>query len=1144
MSLSRTVLVALLALILPKALDAQIPAARIEGTVQNSAGTGIAGAAVTATLTGTPWSTRVETDDGGRFSFPALPPGSYTVTAQAKGLRPVTHEGVPAVMAGAVAEDFVLTPGEATEGETVQARQGRLDTLESAPGGAFLGHELGALPLLDRNPLDLAVFQAGVEIRGGDSGSSHVNGNRLGSNNVTLDGLDVNDAVEPRLGLSVTGINPDSIGLFSVVTSLAKAEFGRNAGAQVLLSTRGGETRWHGSAFDYFRNKALNANDFFNNSGNLSRPKYNQNRFGVSAGGPVGDSGIFVLGNYEGRRTAHETVRNRTVLTAEAREGIFRWTAPGGSSLSSFDIVRNDPRGLGIDPQVASVLKLMPEPNNEDVGDTVNTAGYRFNSGDGSHSDQVTFRADRAVSPGHHLFFRYNWSDISGVDAAADARYPDSAEGTTEQRSQGFAGGSDWVVSPRTVNQFRAGYRTAEVNLDRPARLSGPMFLANSWTDPVDPSFGRRRNSPVTQFEDNLTQARGNHTLKAGADFRYTRQKSSNQAGTWPDVTLARANGNVPATSIGPSGSTITQSDRQVFENLYNDLLGRMDRVTQTFYGDLQSYLGPGSAGVRDFAFREYGVFLQDDWKFRPNVTLNVGVRYELGGVPSERDGIIGALDQAGSIGPTAHIANFTVQRGSAWYKKDANNFAPRAGFAWSPRNSSKMVVRGGFGLFFDRLPGTAANFVNDNTPGSFVTVTSYPNAAGGDLRLSDGVPSASPPGTPVLTLPSTRSTSAAVFLQDLETGYVRHFNLSIQREVVRDTFLEVGYAGQRGRSLFMNADLNQLKIDGGFLQAFKEIQNFRAGGTPVSSTNALVKMFGSVGAAVRAMGGSALDQGLAGSAADTVDRLFYGNYASASVSDFYLRNFPQYDRFVVGTNDGRSSYDSLQVSARRISGPLKVYAHYTWSKSLDNVPGGNCAACALPIDSFVPEANRAPSDTDRPRVFNSWLLYMLPRPEADANVFKRMISGWTVGVLSVWENGERFSVSSGLETARAGIASRADYAGSNKAGALIRASDGVYWFSADDLGNFSLPAAGQVGSSGRNAFIGPNYFNFDMSLVKSFAVRGRSRVSVRAEVYNVLNHTNFGVPGSNLSELTSFGRFSSVRGYPRQIQAAVRFDF
>ncbi len=1130
---------------------AQIPATRLEGTVRAASAGPISGAVVTATQERTGWRAQTLSDAQGRFVFPSLAPGRYTVLADAEGFRPTAHTDVILGVSAVITEEFALLPGGATESESEEAPPLRLIASESEISASFTRREFDVLPLLDRNPLALSIYQPGVQIRASDPPSSTVNGTTRASNQLTLDAIEVRDPVDPRLGESLVAVNPESIEQFRSILSGGSAQYGRNAGAYLMMVTRAGASRWAGSAFEYFRNEWLNANDFFNNSSGTPRPKFRQHIFGGSLGGPMIRNRTLIFGSYQGRRTAREVVRNRTVLTPEAKSGLFQWYPPGTSTASSFDILQNDPRQLGIDPAVAAVLAQLPDPNNFDIGDGLNSGGFRFNNPQDADEDQLTLRVDHSLTGSHGLFFRFSGGQAQSDDLAndADARYPGQPQGTVRERSWALSAGSDWGISARTVNQLRAGYRRAKLSLERPARTAAPMFLANSWTDPLDPSFSRWRNSPVIEVTDNLTMIRGRHAIKAGGTFRYISQRSHNEDGIYPDVTFGLGDGNRPPISIGPSGTRITQSDRLAFENLYNDLLGRMEQVTQTFYSNLETYLPAGAARERDLAFREYGVFLQDDWKLTPGLTLNLGVRYEFGDIPSESDGIIGALDKADAISANANIADFTVVRGGAWYRKDLKNFAPRAGFAWAPWNSTRMVLRGGFGIYYDRLSGATADFVDNNTPASVHVTTLFPNLGGSDLRLRDGIPSPSPPAAPSLTLPDTRSASVALFRSDLRTPYVRQFHLSLQREVFANTIVEAGYVGQRGKKLFMNLNLNQLKIEGDFLQAFQELQRFRANGTPVPPSNTLVKIFGSVNSAISAIGGTTLDLGLAGDGADTVDRIHFGKYAAAGVSNFYLRNFPQYDELIWGSNDGRSSYDSLQINVRRNSGPLRVSGNYTWSKSLDNL-SSVCEGCAVPLDSFDPQRYRTASDTDRKHSLNAWVVYSLPfgsgrQFASDASGFVgALVSGWDLGALGVWQSGSRFSTTSGRMTARANVYSLADYAGDTRIGSISRRSDAVYWFTPEQIAQFEFPAAGGLGSSGVNSFLGPGYFNLDVSLIRNVPLGEAQRLSFRLEAYNVLNRTNFAVPNSNLSEPASFGRISAIQGYPRQLQVAVRFDF
>jgi hypothetical protein len=367
----------------------------------------------------------------------------------------------------------------------------------------------------------------------------------------------------------------------------------------------------------------------------------------------------------------------------------------------------------------------------------------------------------------------------------------------------------------------------------------------------------------------------------------------------------------------------ISATDRGIFENLYNHLLGRIAQVAQTFYSNLERFQAPGTPRVRHYRIREYGYFVQDDWKVRRNLTLNMGLRYEFNGVPSERDQLQGVVDKAAQINASSQIADLTLSRGTRWYNNDFNNFAPRVGLAWDPRGSGIWAIRTSYGIYYERLVGQVANYVDSVTPGFSQQTQVYPNLAGSDLRLSDGIPLPAAPAAPVLRQGLDRMTTLAVINPRLRTGYVQQYSLTVQRELFRNTVIEAGLVGNRGVKLFMYRNLNQLRIDGDFLQSFRELQAFRARGTPVTSTNTLVRLFGSVNHAVNIVQPNTLDQGAAVAAADNIDRNMNSRYAAAGLSDFYLRNFPQYNLLFWGTNDGRSYYASGSATVNRSpSGP------------------------------------------------------------------------------------------------------------------------------------------------------------------------------------------------------------------------------
>ncbi len=1139
--------------------SAQVTSSRLKGVVRDESRNEVRRAKVSVFYPSNRMRLEVSTDEEGLFIFPSLPPGEFTLTVEAKSYQTIVYNnvilGINQTMDVVLSMQTSAAAGAAAGNPQIK----NVEDLNPLPdymlSRTLIGRELELLPKLDLIPINFGAFQTGVETQGGSPGLSRVNGTRQGSNNLTLDGTDVNDPVAPSFGLSLAAVNVDSVDQFRVITAGARAEYSTRAGGQMIMVTRTGGGRWTGSAYDYFENSFLNANEFFNNAPNSQTPKDNQNIFGFSGGGPLIANRTFVFGNYEGTRFNKEILRNRTVLTSNAKSGLFTWyprVSNATQTPNTYNIVSSDPRKLGIDPQVAKTLSMLPDPNNKDLGDGLNTAGYRFNNPIDGREDQFTIRVDHNLASNHRLFYRQSWSRDNQSDWQdnADATFPGQASGRKKGSQWGFVVGSDLAISARKVNEFRLSIQSASTSFLRPARLSGPMMISGLWTDPLNPDYPSSRESRIYEASDNFSFSRWGHTIKAGGNVRLTTQRSSSSANVFSDVTFGTSAGNVPPSSIGPGATTLTSDQQQTLELLYNALLGRMEKVSRTFYSDAYTFQPADTPRDRDFRFQDYGVFVQDDWKLRKDLNLSLGARYEVNPGPTESNDLLGILDQEPFVSSHTQISNFTLQPGVKWYRADVNirNIGPRVGFAWSPRGNRTLTIRGGGGLFYERPVGATAEFVDVNTPGFSQTVTVFPNQSVSDVRLSDGIPLPQQPSAPVQTMPSTRSATAAFFDQKLRNGYVEEVNLTVQKQLFHDTIIEASYASTRGKRLFMNLNFNQLKASGSFLQAFKEIVAFRNNFQPVSPSNVLVRLFGSVNGAVNALGGRAFDMGLAGAVANTVDTTYYTRYSAAGLSDFYLRNYPQFDQLIVGSNAGLSYYDSGQVRVRHRTNTLNVDAAYTFSKSLDNIStdGGSYTS---PIDSFNLILNKGRSDADRPHVFSVAATYALPTPKKtwlrDApEWFRQLLTGWNIGLLSLWESGLPFTVSSGRQTANAGVDSLADYTGSRNTGTVIRSTNGVFYFYKEQIQNFSFPAAGEIGDSGRNTFRGPNYFTIDTSLTKDVRLKGAQKIVFRIDGFNVFNNANFALPVANLSSPTTFGLINSTVGNPRMFRVAVRFSF
>lgn len=504
---TRIVFLALCAL----AASAQVTTARIDGIVQDPSGAVVANAKVTATETRTQVSAATNSNATGAFSFNALQPGFYSLSIEATGFRKEVLSNIELSVGATISQTVKLQVGQAIESVSVDASTPAVQTTDSQIGSSITMKSVDNLPQIARTPIAFAILQPGVEIdvrAGQDQSFSHINGQRQGSNNSTLDGIDANDSVAPRLGLSLTANNTDSVEQVSVLTSGFNPEYGRSAGSEIQLVTRSGTNEYHGNAFDYLRNTDLNANDWFNNQAGIAVPQYIRNIYGGTFGGPIRKNKTFIFGNFQGTRTHQQTTHTRTVPTVTARQGIFQWVDSTGTTRQ-YNIAAADPLHIGIDPAVAKLLAQYPLPNSNAVGDGLNTAGFIFNNPVPSLEDQFTIKGDHRLNDKNAFFLRWSWQRNSSIDNlnSADATFPGQPQGSQGGHRWGFSAGYTATISPTLVNSFTAGHQSAEVDFLRPNRPNGPVLLFQSgWTSIPYTSFGQGRNSPVNQFNDTVSK--------------------------------------------------------------------------------------------------------------------------------------------------------------------------------------------------------------------------------------------------------------------------------------------------------------------------------------------------------------------------------------------------------------------------------------------------------------------------------------------------------------------------------------------------------------------------------------------------------------------------------------------------------------
>ena len=1135
-------------------LMAQTGSIHLEGIVWDPSGNPLPGINLAAVEESTGQRIETVSDSDGYYRFMVLQPGIYTVTAKAAGFRDVVHRNIHLFVPGGFTDNISFEVS-AIDNEIGPVDRPRL--LDSDLGDAFSQRDLENYPLFDRNPLGLTIFQPGVQISGGAESISAVNGIQPGMNAMTRDGLTTTDPVSPGIGRSMMPVNIDAVSSVQVITSNASAEYGGAGGAQVVLTSRRGASNWNGNLFNYFNIHHLDANEYFNNFNRIDRPEYMRNLFGGVISGKLNDK-TAIFGSYEGNRTEQQVYRNRLVLTDEARDGEFRWYTPddtirNSTTVKSFNIASRDPRGIGIDPDVYSAINLMPHSNNFYIGDRLNTAGYEFYNDMHYYHDRVDARADYSLNPKHQMFFRFGWDRTNATDAqnGAEAAYPGLDYGYYKTGDYSAAFGSDYALNPTMINELRVGYARTSVDNERPDRSTQPMFHSNLWFNPRSAAFPRSYRNQSLEVSDVFSHSRNVHAFKYGASVRRHVFGSTDYAGAYPTITFGNSNGNIP--DIGPSEQVeISAADRDMFENLYNNLLGRIESVNQTFYSgsNLSGMLPAGSKRERNFATWSLSGFIQDDWKIKPNITLNLGLRYELFTLPKESNGYQSALEQASAVNANANISDFKIKPGGSWSKSDKLNFAPRAGFAWDVYGTGSTVVRAAYGIYYDRINSGVTNFIDQASYGFDYKVTEFPNADGTDIRWSDGF-SVTPPSLLALQPEATRSQSIAVLDHGLKTPRVQQMHATLERRWAR-VLWEIGYTRAKGTDLFQYINLNQTKITDDFKYSFNELQQYRANGTPVSADNVIVKVFGTPNEAFEALSGYNFNSGQMGAAADILDLEHHERMTAAGFPDSYIRNFPQFDRFYYGTNAAESWYEALRAGVRKNGANYSFRAFYTWSKSKDTFSASGSQYMAN-LDSFNTASAKGYSDFHRAHVLNLAWRYAFPfgrdiYDETDQPGWvNALLAGWNASALWTYESGARFSIDSGMETQYSGVYSRADL--ERTSGAKIgeyyqdRYTGAIYWIDPNAAQQFKYPEAGSQGTSGRNAFSGPKYFNLDVAMHKSFRLRQNQAFQIRLEAYNIFNNTNFGLPNTNMNS-PEFGRLNSTVGNPRKMQFALRYQF
>ena len=768
-------------LLVPVAAVAQTHRASLRGTVYDPNHAAIPGAKVSVTRVATGDVRTTTTNDKGEYGVSSLPSGVYRVEVEMASFR--RHDERIEIL---VNQDQRLdvTLGVSGPETTIDSTdEAQLKKDSPSLGSVIENRQVTGLPLDGRNFYELSLLVPGaVPPAQGSAGSVRgdfafsVNGAREDANNFLLDGV---YNVDPKL--NTFGVRPsvDAIREFEMLTSTYDASFGRNPGAQVNVILKSGSNDFHGSLFEFHRNAALDARNFFAPASE-PKPKYIRNQFGGAVGGPISRDRTFFFADYEGTRSREGITRVTNVPTALERAGNF--------SQSLFGVPTNPFTGQPFDngvvpdffinPVGRAVAALYPLPNrNEPFQNFVSSPILR------DDNDSFDARVDHNISDRANLTFRYSFGDRNLFEPFTGPSFsliPGFGD-TVKRRSQNGMVALTMVLTPNLVNESRVAFSRVAASvaqeasvlnsdvglpaISQRARDLGLSFITITGFSPLGDEGNNPQNSVtnVYQFLNNASYVSGDHLIKFGVDLRFSQQNA------FRDV---ESRGRLQFSPFG-----------QITGNALGDLLLGFPLLTSVARVD----------NPQQIRTESYNFFINDSYRVTRQLTLTGGLRYEYNSPPVDAEDRANIYDVVSrSLVP---VGTNGVPRSG--FEADKNNFAPRVGFAWSV--SEKTVLRGGYGIYYDQSPLAPAEALYFNSP--FFDNNIFFSLPGLPLTLNDPFPAFFP-----FPLPD----SALAIQRDLRTGYMQHWNFNVERQLGNSSVIEVAYVGSKGTKLLTARDINQ----------------------------------------------------------------------------------------------------------------------------------------------------------------------------------------------------------------------------------------------------------------------------------------------------------------------------------------------
>jgi outer membrane receptor protein involved in Fe transport len=1033
---------------------AQTPSATLVGRITDASRAAVAGAVVETRNTGTNETRTAQSQADGEYTVSNLPPGTYEITIDKPGFRRLRESGLELQVEQTARIDAQLQVGTLAESIDVKADAPLLNTETSSRGDVITSRELTEMPLNGRDFNDLAFLVAGVQPaeQGGKGSPYVVNGARADASNVTIDGL--NDQ-NPRDAGAQARPPLDSLQEFKLQTSGYSAEYGRLAGGVVNMVLRSGANVIHGSLFEFVRNDLFDARNFFD----AGKSELRRNQFGATLSGPLviprlynGHDRTFYLVSWESFRQVQGSNSIGIVPTALEREGDFSQSRDAAGKL----ILIKDPLSSGacttanssgcfpgniikasrFSPIAQQLLQIYPLPNLSGPNN------YLANFPSPDNWDSFVFKVDQKLGAKDNFALRVlqRWETSSNPFSGS----PLGTFGATTDVSQALYGISETrIFTPQLINEFRGGLtRTinSELSAHAGTNWAAQLGIPGTTTDPAllgfpkftitgFETFGDSATNPIRytvndyNLNDAVTWNKGRHSIKIGGDIlrvQYFQPTNSNFNGTFAF-----------------NGKTTNDGFSDFLLGFISSASRKIGTVTNHIYGT------------------SFGAFVQDDFKVLPNLTLNLGLRYEIANAPYEEYGqmtnyvpslqkvVIGGVSTVPNWQATVASAGLTglvALASEAGLPKSLvntnyDNFAPRVGFAWRPFGNNRTVVRSGYGVFYT---GSRLSAVRTDLAGGFPFAVA---------QTFTGVPA----NPTLLTLASpfpaslakvSGTTTANGYEVNPPSPYLQSWNFTVERELGKGIGIETGYAASKGTHLGRKYDINQ---------------QFR---TPSSTTRPYAG-FGDI----------------------------------------------QYYSF-----SSNSSYNSATVTLRkRFDRGLFFRANYTYGKSIDQASGLNYAGDGGyqgAQNSSDLKSERGRSDFDIRHVFSMNFAWKLPFRQ---NFLTR---GWQLAGSGVMYSGQPFTPVVSGASADLAQATRPDRLAT---GTLPNPSPNM-WFNLAAF-SIVPDSAFRFGNSGRNILDGPGTVSLNSSLSREFRIRERSRAQFRWEAFNVTNHANLQLPNIALDK-------------------------